>query len=201
MEGEAGRPALSRPRLNQEICILMGQSYIVLFTLPFSQYVYNYYPLRSLRCAGTRAALFPSPRRNHLGLQRGCDLTSFGRSRAIVVLPRNDGRRARACVYAGNIPTLIPSRLALPRPVSPRFSIVRTPRAAGSSKRASLPTNRFHSPCPSESDGYQITEEKSLSQAAGLNNVASSHCRQSIERRRMTFVAPRRRALSLAREH
>lgn len=31
-------------RLNREICILMGQSYIVLFTLPFSQYVYNYYP-------------------------------------------------------------------------------------------------------------------------------------------------------------
>lgn len=68
-------------RLNREICILMGQSYIVLFTLPFSQYVYNYYP-RSLWCAGTRAASVTT-----LRTAPASDLTSFRRRHYRAWLP------------------------------------------------------------------------------------------------------------------
>jgi len=73
--------------LNREICILMGQSYIVLFTLPFSQYVYNYYPpIPMVRWHESRL------RYNPLGLRHAApasDLTSFRRRHYRVWLPRS----------------------------------------------------------------------------------------------------------------
>lgn len=73
-------------RLNREICILMGQSYIVLFTLPFSQYVYNYYPHPYGALAREPPSLQP------LRTAPASDLTSFRRrhyrrSVAVLFLP------------------------------------------------------------------------------------------------------------------